>query len=206
MQVRHDLGTTRRWRKRQVKCQSERRYSRRLFSPLSSPPWSCRSACIMPKAQPTIASPSPTRRRPQGSHWYYRVDQAGNRRCWFLALEGTWPRQALSPKPAPNPPPKRASQPKATATAQPASEMDPAATYAMVSPALPTSANVVDGERVSASNGAAGGLAATHPEDDMPLIGPVLSATELAAAEWPPGLAASRGPCLLMSRPRWRSS
>jgi hypothetical protein len=55
---------------------------------------------------------------PQGSHWYYRVDQAGNRRCWFLAPEGA-PRQALSPKPAPNPPPKRASQPKATATAQP---------------------------------------------------------------------------------------
>jgi hypothetical protein len=127
---------------------------------------------------------------PQGSHWYYRVDQAGNRRCWFLAPEGAWPRQALSPKPAPNPPPKRASQPKATATAQSvAREMDPAATYAMLSPALPTSVNVVDGERASASNDAAGGLAAMHPEDDMPLIGPVLSAAELAAAEWPPGLA-----------------
>ena len=134
---------------------------------------------------------------PQGSHWYYRVDQAGNRRCWFLAPEGAWPRQALSPKPAPNPPPKRASQPKATATAQSvAREMDPAATYAMLSPALPTSVNVVDGDRASASNGAAGGLAAMHPEDDMPLIGPVLSAAELAAAEWPPGLAARWGPML----------
>ena len=133
---------------------------------------------------------------PRGSHWYYRVDPAGNRRCWFLAPEGATPRQALSPKPAPNPPPKRASQPKATATAQPAREMDPAATYAMLSPALPTSANVADGERASASNGAAGGLAAMHPEDDMPLIGPVLSATERAAAEWPPGLAARLGPML----------
>ena len=133
---------------------------------------------------------------PRGSHWYYRVDQAGNRRCWFLAPEGATPRQALSPKPAPNPPPKRATQPKATATAQPAREIDPAATYAMLSPALPTSANVADGERASASNGAAGGFAAMHPKDDMPLIGPVLSATERAAAEWPPGLGARLGPML----------
>jgi hypothetical protein len=139
----------------------------------------------------------PTAAPPQRSHWYYRVDQAGNRRCWFLAREDATPRQALSPKLAPNPPPKRASQPKATATAQPvAREMDPAATYAMLSPSLPTSADVVDGEQASASNGAAGGLAAMHPEDDMPLIGPVLGTAELAAAERPTGLAARLGPML----------
>jgi hypothetical protein len=138
---------------------------------------------------------------PQGSHWYYRVDQAGNRRCWFLAPQDATPRQASSPKPAPNPPPKRASQPKATATAaasaQPvAREMDPTTTYAMLSPALPTSTNAVDGEQASASNSAPGEPAAMHPEDEMPLIWPVLSPAELTAAEWPPGLAARWGPML----------
>ena len=139
---------------------------------------------------------------PQGSHWYYRVDEVGNRRCWYLAPKGAKLRQVWSspkPQPAPNPPPKPASRPKATATAATsaqsvARETDPTATVSMLSPALPTSANAVDGELASASNGAAGGPAAT--EDDMPLIWPVLSATELASAERPPGLAARLEPML----------
>jgi len=139
---------------------------------------------------------------PQGSHWYYRVDEVGNRRCWYLAPKGAKLRQVWSspkPQPAPNPPPKPASRPKATATAATsaqsvARETDPTATVSMLSPALPTSANAVDGELASASNGAAGGPAAT--EDDMPLIWPVLSAAELASAERPPGLAARLEPML----------
>ena len=139
---------------------------------------------------------------PQGSHWYYRVDEVGNRRCWYLAPKGAKLRQVWSspkPQPAPNPPPKPASRPKATATAATsaqsvARETDSTATVSMLSPALPTSANAVDGELASASNGAAGGPAAT--EDDMPLIWPVLSAAELASAERPPGLAARLEPML----------
>ena len=138
---------------------------------------------------------------PQGSHWYYRVNEVGNRRCWYLAPEGAKPRQAWSPKPrpTPNPPPKPASRPKATATAATsahfvARETDPTATVSMLSPALPTSANAVDGEPASASNGAAGGAAAT--EDDMPLIWPVVSAAEFASAEQPPGLAVRLEPML----------
>jgi hypothetical protein len=30
----------------------------------------------------------PNRQSPEGSHWYYRVDRAGNRRCWYLGLQG----------------------------------------------------------------------------------------------------------------------
>ena len=132
---------------------------------------------------------------PRGSHWYYRVDQAGNRRCWFLAPQGAWPRQALSPKPAPNPPPKRASQPKATATAQPAREIDPAATYAMLSPAPPTSVNVVDGDRGPQAMALPAGLRRCIQRTSA-VDRALLSAAELAAAEWPPGLAAKLGPML----------
>ena len=35
---------------------------------------------------------------PQGSHWYYRLDRAANRRCWFLGPDGLKVRQAEAPK------------------------------------------------------------------------------------------------------------
>jgi hypothetical protein len=40
----------------------------------------------------------PNSAAPQGSHWYYRVDRAANRRCWFLGPEGLKVRRAESPK------------------------------------------------------------------------------------------------------------
>ena len=55
---------------------------------------------------------------PQGSHWFYRVDKVGNRRCWYLGAKDAKPRQAWSPKPQPavNPQPKPAPQLMATAS------------------------------------------------------------------------------------------
>jgi len=148
------------------------------------------------QAAPDNCLAMPNAAPPQGSHWYYRVDEVGNRRCWYLGPEGAKQRQAWSPKlqPAPTPRPKPASQPNAAATAatpaQPvAREPDATATFSMLAPALPTSDHAVDAEPASASDGAARGLAAIHPEDDMPLIWPVLSATDLAAAGPPPMLA-----------------
>jgi hypothetical protein len=50
---------------------------------------------------------------PQGSHWYYRIDRASNRQCWYLGAEGAKVRapareaatrvRTPAPKPAPQP-------------------------------------------------------------------------------------------------------
>jgi hypothetical protein len=136
---------------------------------------------------------------PQGSHWYYRVDQVGNRRCWFLGPKDAKPRQAWSPKPqsALNPQPKPASRLVATATAATPAQLGAGAADASASTsALPASANAVDGEPASAINGA-GENAAMHPEDDMPLTLPVLAAADLEAAERLPGWAPKSQPMLV---------
>lgn len=119
---------------------------------------------------------------PQGSHWFYRVDKVGNRRCWYLGAKDAKPRQAWSPKPQPalNPQPKPAPQLMATASAATPAQLVARAT----SSALPTSANAVDGEPASAIDGA-GEHAGMHPADDMPLT--VLTAADLDAAEALPG-------------------
>ena len=49
-----------------------------------------------PAGNDCIAKPNSA--PPQGSHWYYRVDRAANRRCWFLGPQGLKVRQAESPK------------------------------------------------------------------------------------------------------------
>ena len=36
----------------------------------------------------------PNREPPEGGHWYYRVDRATNRKCWFLAKLTTTPAAA----------------------------------------------------------------------------------------------------------------
>src|SRR5947199_6691717 len=41
-----------------------------------------RSGGAEPATDDCIAKPNSA--PPQGSHWYYRVDRAANRRCWFL--------------------------------------------------------------------------------------------------------------------------
>ncbi len=154
---------------------------------------SVRSSHAQGAADNCLAKPNAA--TPQGSHWYYRVDRAGNRRCWYLGPEGAQLRQAWSPKPqpAPNLRPKPAAQAKETASsatpAQPVTrDTDPAATFSMLSAALPTLASAVDGEPAIASNDAAGEPVAMHPGDDMPVIWPVLTAADHAAAEQPPGM------------------
>jgi len=68
-----------------------------------------RSGGAEPATDDCIAKPNSA--PPQGSHWYYRVDRAANRRCWFLGPEGLKLRQAESPKRLP-----------LTSTAKPTSE------------------------------------------------------------------------------------
>ena len=134
----------------------------------------------------------------RGGHWYYRVDEVGNRRCWYLGPEG-----ASSARPG-----RRScgrAQPATQAgiaaerngdrrdiCAFVARETDPTATVSMLSPALPTSAHAVDGEPASASDGAAGGLPAASGGRHAVNMARRF-ATDLASAG-PPGW--PRGPIL----------
>jgi len=64
---------------------------------------------------------------PQGSHWYYRIDRASNRECWYLGAEGAKvrapAREAATrvrtpvPKPAPQPLAEAATDNAVVATA-----------------------------------------------------------------------------------------
>jgi hypothetical protein len=44
----------------------------------------------------------PTGAAPQGQHWYYRVDRASKRQCWYLAAEGTKVRAPAPARQAPS--------------------------------------------------------------------------------------------------------
>ena len=98
----------------------------------------------------------PNSAAPQGSHWYYRVDRTANRRCWFLGAEGAKVRVAS---------PKRL--PSAKPSPHPTEEID-----AGVTP-------------VSMSHGNADDRTTVDSQDDMPLIWPILTPADLAAAEQP---------------------
>ena len=53
------------------------------------------------RARPTIACPAPKDQTPDGSHWYYRIEHATNRHCWYLREEGERPSQTAAPNSRP---------------------------------------------------------------------------------------------------------
>ena len=96
-------------------------------------------ATVLLTAQTSLGEPTaggcrtgPGLTAPQGTHWYYRINRADNRRCWFLSSEGvkvrSHARGAMSHVASPSPTPQhenaaetvRASQttPAPTASAQ----------------------------------------------------------------------------------------
>jgi hypothetical protein len=145
---------------------------------------------------------------PNGSHWYYRIDRATNRQCWYLGPEGAKVR---------SPAPRAVSQarpPAAKARPQPISEansedeaLQPAqaahtenTTVVVVAAAeedaakenlstrwssLPKAANSGDRTSPAMSNSYAEEQVATDEQDEMPLIWPILTPAELAAVETP---------------------
>jgi hypothetical protein len=155
---------------------------------------------------------------PQGTHWYYRVDRATHRECWYLGAEGTkvrvHVRQAASPvRPPPSKPmalsnaqpraqaPVEAVAPEAVAPEAVTSEAAPGEiTAAEVRAApddataeqfmrwsgLPRSAASLARAPVSMGNSYAEEQPPTDSQDDMPLIWPILTAQDLAAAEQAP--------------------
>jgi len=90
---------------------------------------SARTTFAQAAADDCLAKPGAT--APKGQHWYYRLERASNRRCWYLGAEGAKPRQAAAPRPqpvtraAPRPEPVA---PAASATTAPPSEDTPVRT------------------------------------------------------------------------------
>jgi hypothetical protein len=141
---------------------------------------------------------------PPGTHWYYHVDRATHRECWYLGAQGapvrTQVRQAASPvrPPAPKPTAQPIVQPRAqvpaetatteaapaeiTAVEAGAARNDAAADLSMRWLDVPGSTASLDRAPVPASNSYAEEQPMADSQDDMPLIWPILTAQDLAAA------------------------
>jgi hypothetical protein len=144
---------------------------------------------------------------PPGSHWYYHLDRASNRKCWNLRPQGS--NQVALPVPLPSP--KPISQPTAetpaelpttkasaqrpmagTPAEQPATKTPDAATagentrgsaLSMRRTDQPKPVESIDREPASMSNRDADERSKTDLQDQVPLISPALTA---AAAEQEP--------------------
>ena len=131
-------------------------------------------------ADECIAKPSSA--APQGSRWYYRVDRASRRQCWFLAPEGVKARRAASLKR----PPSASQTPPPTAEAPAETTIGETQLVTVFSTRwleLPISAGSIAREPAPMSNSYADEPATTHAQDDMPLVWPVLTPADLPAAE-----------------------
>jgi hypothetical protein len=127
---------------------------------------------------------------PQGSHWYFRVNRADHRHCWYLGPEGarvrTPVRQAGSPMPpGPISPVASDGPAKTTPAAIKVSKSDPALDFAMRWPDFPRSYGSVARESSSASSRYAEERMAADSQNDVPLIWPVLTSVDLAVAGSP---------------------
>lgn len=142
---------------------------------------------------------------PPGQHWFYHLDRATHRECWYLGVPGAKLRQrtqqAASPdRPsAPKPLAQPVPQPPAAATTIEPSNDEIVAAEAGVAPdnvttalstrwsSLPAAAAPVEREAGSMRNSYAQEQPRTETEtgteDDMPLIWPILTPAELAATK-----------------------
>jgi hypothetical protein len=152
---------------------------------------------------------------PPGTHWYYHLDRATQRQCWYLGQLGARTQSSAREVQAPARPRARkaiaqptspstdvpiSAQPapaeiagKSTVTNQDAGTQSNAAAADVVTvlPTLPTSAASSGDAPASATTGYSEEPPATEtdPQDEMPLIWPVLTPQELAAFEPSPGVA-----------------
>ena len=134
---------------------------------------------------------------PQGSHWYYRLDRATHRQCWYLAAAGA---RVLQPRPqhaASNPrqaaptaisqvpeprlveavtPGRRAEAPNARADVDEA----PATLAVRWSDFSKSAVSLVPAPASTSSSYAQEQPTTTVAEDEMPLVWPILTPEELA--------------------------
>jgi hypothetical protein len=147
----------------------------------------------------------PTGVSPQGTHWYYRVDRATGRHCWYLGALGTKARV-----PADRVPADKVRQ--AAPTQRPASVKSRAPVQTMIEPAeddaapaeiSPVETRPSSPERTLSTQWQAGPVASANrelpsainsyaeeepvadPPEEMPLIWPVLTAADMRAVELP---------------------
>jgi hypothetical protein len=156
----------------------------------------------------------PNAAAPQGSHWYYRVDHTTHRECWYLGPEGKEVRAGAHQDGSPvrsrssnkmsaqlaSQTPAQAENAKAKGARPLAAEAVPAeitpgqaktsednsVVNAMLWSALPTSTFSIDPGLASTGNKHPEEPSMTDSEDEMPLIWPILSPTELSAAQRQP--------------------
>jgi hypothetical protein len=128
---------------------------------------------------------------PEGKHWYFRVNRSDRRHCWYVGPDGMHARASVRPTEPPTP--RGLSLPVPV----------PAESPAKAKPAEIDLANAETPEglarRASDFQGSHGSVArapsstnnfAADSEDDMPLIWPILSSADRAAAGAPPRSAA----------------
>jgi len=138
---------------------------------------------------------------PQGSHWYFRVNRSDRRHCWYVGPEGAKVRTPVRRAEPPMHPglisPVTAEGPGKTTPAEiKVGDSGAAMDFAMRWPELPRSSDAVARKPSSASTSYAEEPVAEDFEDDMPLIWPILTAADLAAAS-PSPLSAAKSKYML---------
>jgi hypothetical protein len=173
-----------------------------LFMPLGT---------VLVTAQTSLAEPAadecktkPGSSAPPGSHWYYRINRADQRRCWFLGPEGAYGRsQARETAPKVSSPTRTSPRENAVETAraipvpmEPAqrtpleaasteSHRVAAADFAAPSSDLPKIPDLDAREPTTISNNSTKAREQTEAREEMPLKRPVLTEANHAGLEDP---------------------
>jgi len=160
--------------------------------------------------QPSRAEPAvnecktkPDSSAPAGSHWYYRVNRADQRHCWYLgpegvkvrsqAREGASPTRAARENAPAMPPPIPAQMQPAQSTAAEAASAGAATDVAAHSSDLPNTPDLTMREPATMSSRYPQDHQAREAQEEMPLIWPVLTEADGAGladtgrefAPWP---------------------
>ena len=160
--------------------------------------------------QPSRAEPAvnecktkPDSSAPAGSHWYYRVNRADQRHCWYLGAEGvkvrSQAREGASPTRAARenapamPPAIPAQMQPAQSTAAEAASAGAATDVAAHSSDLPNTPDLTMREPATMSSRYPQDHQAREAQEEMPLIWPVLTEADHAGladtgrefAPWP---------------------
>jgi hypothetical protein len=153
-----------------------------LFMPLGT---------VLVTAQTSLAEPAadecktkPGSSAPPGSHWYYRINRTDQRRCWFLGPEGakvrSQARETASNVSSPTRTPPRENAVE-TARAIPA----PVEDFAAPSSDPPKIPDLDAREPTTISNNSTEVREPTDAQEEMPLIGPVVTEAEHAGLQDP---------------------
>lgn len=142
---------------------------------------------------------------PAGQHWYYRLDRATHRECWYLGVAGAKlhqsaqqmpsPERPSTPRPVAKPVPQRQAVAAATepANSEAVQEEAPAALdnaapalpMPLLSPPAAAAPVVSEPESMRSSYAAEQPGSETETQDEMPLVWPILTPAEVAAAQQP---------------------